>query len=217
VRQTLHSLATLRFEQYALHCLAVLYSRHFPRLPSLASHFLPFPSPPRPYSADSLGMVVLGHDDTTQVTMADMLRHCQAASKGVKQGGRGSPMLLGDLPFASYTSPALAVKNACRLVSEGRVDAVKLEVLGPRLSQHISACLCAARFVSVFVSFFVSMCPSSCLGKLLNILTASPLTPISTLSSPSLPLSRTTRAGGAWHRRLKPSPKPVSPASRTLA
>lgn len=72
---------------------------------------------------DSLGMVVLGYEDTLSVTMEDMIRHSQAVARGAKQA-----LIVADLPFMSYqTSVYDAVYNAGRLVKEGRVHAVKLE------------------------------------------------------------------------------------------
>lgn len=72
---------------------------------------------------DSLGMVVLGYEDTTKVTMADMLHHTKAVSRGVKHS-----MIVADLPFLSYhLGITEAVKNAGRLVQEGNAHAVKLE------------------------------------------------------------------------------------------
>lgn len=70
---------------------------------------------------DSLGMVVLGYPDTTQVTMADMEHHVRAAA-------RAKPMalLVADLPFASYHTPEQAVANARRLIAAG-AEAVKAE------------------------------------------------------------------------------------------
>jgi 3-methyl-2-oxobutanoate hydroxymethyltransferase len=70
---------------------------------------------------DSLGMVVLGYPDTTSVTMDDMVHHCKAVARGVKQ----TPVVC-DLPFGSYQNPAMAVENALRLVGAG-AHAVKLE------------------------------------------------------------------------------------------
>lgn len=71
---------------------------------------------------DSLGMVVLGHESTTHVTMEDMIRHATAARRGVK-----SALLIGDMPYKSFDKPAAAVKNAKRFVKEAGCDAVKLE------------------------------------------------------------------------------------------
>lgn len=70
---------------------------------------------------DSLGMVVLGYEDTTAVTMEEMCHHTRAAARGVERA-----MVLGDLPFGSYETPEEAVQNARRLVAAG-ADAVKLE------------------------------------------------------------------------------------------
>lgn len=70
---------------------------------------------------DSLGMVVLGHDDTTEVTVEMMLHHTMACRRGTKNAA-----LVADLPYRSYESPAEAVKNARLLVGAG-ADAVKLE------------------------------------------------------------------------------------------
>lgn len=70
---------------------------------------------------DSLGMVVLGYEDTTSVTMDEMLHHTRAVARGVR-----SAIVLADLPFASYQSPGEALKNARLLIAAG-ADAVKLE------------------------------------------------------------------------------------------
>ncbi len=74
---------------------------------------------------DSLGMVVLGYDSTTPVTMEEMLHHCRAVRRGVPANG---PWLIGDMPFMSYQADrAEAVRNAGRFLREGGMDAVKLE------------------------------------------------------------------------------------------
>ena len=70
---------------------------------------------------DSVGMVVLGHPDTTLVTMADMLHHTRIAVRGVKRA-----LVVADLPYHSYETPAQALENARRLMDEG-AGAVKLE------------------------------------------------------------------------------------------
>ncbi|HOJ12576.1 MAG TPA: 3-methyl-2-oxobutanoate hydroxymethyltransferase [Clostridiales bacterium] len=72
---------------------------------------------------DSLGMVVLGYEDTTKVTMDDMVHHIKAVSRGTKRS-----MVIGDMPFLSYhLGTHESVKNAGRLVTEGGCSAVKLE------------------------------------------------------------------------------------------
>ena len=72
---------------------------------------------------DSLGMVVLGYENTLQVTMADMLHHCRAVVRGAR-----SALLVGDMPFMSYqVSVEDAVRNAGRFLQEASMDAVKLE------------------------------------------------------------------------------------------
>lgn len=72
---------------------------------------------------DSLGMVVLGYENTLPVTMEDMLHHCRAVRRGASL-----PLLIGDMPFMSYqASAADAVRNAGRFLQEAGMDAVKLE------------------------------------------------------------------------------------------
>ncbi len=72
---------------------------------------------------DSLGMVVLGYENTLPVTMADMLHHCRAVARGAKYA-----LLVGDMPFMSFqTSVEKAVENAGRFLQEAGMDAVKLE------------------------------------------------------------------------------------------
>ena len=72
---------------------------------------------------DSLGMVMLGYEDTLSVTMEDMIHHTRAVARGVKDA-----LVVSDLPFMSYqTSVYDAVVNAGRLIKEGRAQAVKLE------------------------------------------------------------------------------------------
>jgi 3-methyl-2-oxobutanoate hydroxymethyltransferase len=70
---------------------------------------------------DSLGMVVLGYEDTTEVTLADMVHHTRAAARGVKRA-----LLVGDLPIHSYDDAAQAVSSA-RALMEAGAQAVKLE------------------------------------------------------------------------------------------
>ena len=72
---------------------------------------------------DSLGMVMLGYEDTLSVTMEDMIHHTAAVCRGAKNA-----LVVGDMPFMSYqVSVEEAVRNAGRLMKEGRCQAVKLE------------------------------------------------------------------------------------------
>ena len=72
---------------------------------------------------DSLGMVMLGYEDTLSVTMEDMIHHSAAVARGAKNA-----FIVTDMPFMSYqTSVYDAVVNAGRLMKEGRANAVKLE------------------------------------------------------------------------------------------
>lgn len=72
---------------------------------------------------DSLGMVMLGYEDTLSVTMEDMIHHTAAVARGAKNA-----LVVGDMPFMSYQASVYdAVVNAGRLMKEGRCNAVKLE------------------------------------------------------------------------------------------
>jgi len=70
---------------------------------------------------DSLGMVVLGREDTVEVTMEEMIHHVKAVRRGVKNAP-----VAADLPYGSYQNPEQALLNARLLVSAG-ADVVKLE------------------------------------------------------------------------------------------
>lgn len=74
---------------------------------------------------DSLGMVVLGFPDTTEVTLSDMIRHTGAVARGAK----AAPVIT-DLPIGTYLSPEQALGSARQAVAAG-ADGVKLE--GPVL------------------------------------------------------------------------------------
>jgi 3-methyl-2-oxobutanoate hydroxymethyltransferase len=70
---------------------------------------------------DSLGMVVLGYEDTTSVTMDDMEHHVRAAARA-----KPHALLVADLPYHSYDTVTAAVSNAKRLAAAG-AEAVKAE------------------------------------------------------------------------------------------
>lgn len=72
---------------------------------------------------DSVGMVEHGFPDTLDVTLDMMVLHCAAVSRGSEKA-----FLVGDLPFLSYeVDEREAIRNAGRLIREGKVQAVKLE------------------------------------------------------------------------------------------
>ena len=72
---------------------------------------------------DSLGMVVLGYENTLPVTMDEMLHHCRAVARGSR-----AALLIGDMPFMSYqVSTEEAIRNAGRFLQQGGMEAVKLE------------------------------------------------------------------------------------------
>jgi 3-methyl-2-oxobutanoate hydroxymethyltransferase len=70
---------------------------------------------------DSVGMVVLGYPNTTQVTMAEIEHHLRAAARA-----KPNALLGADLPFKSYETVSQAVGNAKRLVAAG-AEFVKAE------------------------------------------------------------------------------------------
>src|SRR5256885_12169176 len=63
---------------------------------------------------DSLAMVVLGYQDTTDVTLDEMLHHTRAAARGIKQA-----LLVADMPIHTYGTPRQAVETAKKFVDAG--------------------------------------------------------------------------------------------------
>jgi 3-methyl-2-oxobutanoate hydroxymethyltransferase len=84
---------------------------------------------------DSLGMVVLGHDDTLSVTVDDIVHHARAVRRAAIK-----TMVIADMPALSYELPEQAVINARRLIEEGGADAIKLEG-GTRMAATVRAIL----------------------------------------------------------------------------
>ena len=81
---------------------------------------------------DSLAMVVLGFDDTLQVSVEDIAHHTAAVVRGLAQSEAAGvtnarPLVVGDLPWMSYhVSTEETVRNAAALVRAG-AGSVKLE------------------------------------------------------------------------------------------
>lgn len=72
---------------------------------------------------DSLGMVKLGYQDTLEVTVDDMVYHTRSVKRGAS-----SSFIVTDMPYLSYhISLEESVRNAGRIIREGRANAVKLE------------------------------------------------------------------------------------------
>ena len=90
---------------------------------------------------DSLAMVALGMEDTSEVLLEEMLLHCRSVSRAAKTAFTvGSIILMnsdprtnlflqvGDLPMGSYEiAPEQALESAIRFIKEGRVQGIKLE------------------------------------------------------------------------------------------
>lgn len=70
---------------------------------------------------DSVGMVVLGYPDTTQVTLAEMRHHVAAVARAKTRA-----LVVADLSYHTYDTPAAAVANA-RILIEAGAEAIKLE------------------------------------------------------------------------------------------
>src|SRR2546427_9088348 len=72
---------------------------------------------------DSVGMVVLGFDNTLPVTLDMMIHHTGAVSRGAKRA-----LIVADMPFLTFQlSMEEAMRNAGRLIQEGGAAAVKIE------------------------------------------------------------------------------------------
>jgi 3-methyl-2-oxobutanoate hydroxymethyltransferase len=78
---------------------------------------------------DTLAMVVLGYEDTLQVSVDDIAHHVAAVRRGLASStaGGAKPLVVGDMPWMSYhTTPDEAVRNAATLIRAG-AETVKLE------------------------------------------------------------------------------------------
>jgi len=72
---------------------------------------------------DSVGMVVLGHENTLPVTVDDLVHHCRAVARA-----RPGIPVIADMPYGSFhVDPAETVRHGLRLMKEGGASAVKIE------------------------------------------------------------------------------------------
>lgn len=72
---------------------------------------------------DSLGMVMLGYEETVRVTMDEMLHHVKAVVRGTRRS-----LVVADMPFLSYgVTEQASLANAGRFVSEAGAHAIKVE------------------------------------------------------------------------------------------
>jgi 3-methyl-2-oxobutanoate hydroxymethyltransferase len=71
---------------------------------------------------DTLGMVMLGHPTTIPVTLDEMIHHARAVVRGSQKA-----LIVGDLPFLTYTDVETALHSAGRMLQEAGVQVVKLE------------------------------------------------------------------------------------------
>lgn len=84
---------------------------------------------------DSLGMVVLGYENTIPVTMEEMIHHTRAVSRAVQR-----PLIVGDMPYFSFHMSAdETVRNASRFLKEAGAQAVKIEGAAPKRLKLIEA------------------------------------------------------------------------------
>jgi 3-methyl-2-oxobutanoate hydroxymethyltransferase len=82
---------------------------------------------------DSVGTNMLGYDNEMRVSMSDILHHSAAVVRGTRRA-----LVVGDMPFLSYSTPEAAVENGGRLLREAGVQAVKVEG-GRRTARSIEA------------------------------------------------------------------------------
>lgn len=72
---------------------------------------------------DSLAMVALGMEDTSEIVLEEMLLHCRSVARATK-----AAFTVGDLPMGSYEiAPQQALETAIRFIKEGRMQGIKLE------------------------------------------------------------------------------------------
>ncbi|KAL9619729.1 MAG: hypothetical protein Q9160_005660 [Pyrenula sp. 1 TL-2023] len=115
-------------KKITLQTLSALYAKKEP-ITMLTAHDFPSASVAEAANieiilvGDSLAMVALGMEDTSEITLEEMIMHCRSVTRASK-----TAFVVGDLPMGSYeVSPEQGLQSAIRLVKEGRVHSVKLE------------------------------------------------------------------------------------------
>lgn len=86
---------------------------------------------------DSLGMTVYGHGNTLPVTIDDMVRHTSAVRRGAP-----NTFCLAAMPYGSFATPDIGIRNALRVMQEGGADAVKMQ--GGRSMEHVIRAIAGA-------------------------------------------------------------------------
>ena len=71
---------------------------------------------------DSLGSVLYNYKSTRQVTLDMMIEHSRSVRMGIKKA-----LMVVDMPHNTYRNPKEALKNAKKIISKTKCDAVKLE------------------------------------------------------------------------------------------
>ena len=71
---------------------------------------------------DSLGSVLYNYKSTREVSIETMIEHSKSVRMGVKKA-----LMIVDMPYKTYQNPKDALKNAKKIISKTKCDAVKLE------------------------------------------------------------------------------------------
>ena len=71
---------------------------------------------------DSLGSVLYNYPSTKKVTLTEMINHSKSVRLGVKKS-----LMVVDMPYKTYETKNLALKNAKKIIKKTKCDAVKLE------------------------------------------------------------------------------------------
>ena len=71
---------------------------------------------------DSLGSVLYNYSTTRKVTLEQMIEHSKSARLGIKNS-----LMVVDMPYKTYSTKKIALKNAKRIMKESKCDAVKVE------------------------------------------------------------------------------------------